>query len=78
MQDMGKIRLKGIEGINISKDVIIQTEKGIARGVIVGGHELPHVMSVNIRYGICMKPIITVAFMANSVTIEELGDGKKE
>ena len=75
---MSKIRLKGIDGVSISKDVKIQTENGIARGVIVGGYELPHVMSVNIRYGICMKPIITVAFMANSVTIEEIGEGKQE
>ena len=75
---MSKIRLKGIDGVSISKDVTIPTENGIARGVIVGGYELPHVMSVNIRYGICMKPIITVAFMANSVTIEETGDGKQE
>ena len=73
---MSKIRLKGIDGVFISKDVTIQTENGIARGVIVGGYELPHVMSVNIRYGICMKPIITVAFMANSVTIEEMGGGE--
>ena len=75
---MSKIRLKGIDGVSISKDVTIQTENGIARGVIVGGYELPHVISVNIRYGICMKPIITVAFMANSVTIEEIGEGKQE
>ena len=74
---MSKIRLKGIDGVSISKDVTIHTENGIARGVIVGGYELPHVMSVNIRYGICIKPIVTVAFMANSVTIEEMGDGEK-
>lgn len=75
---MSKIRLKGIDGISISKDVTIQTENGIARGVIVCGYELPHVMSVNIRYGICMKPIITVAFMANSITIEEMGRGARK
>ena len=73
---MSKIRLKGIDGVSISKDVTIQTENGIARGVIVGGYELPHVMNVNIRYGVCMKPIITVAFMANTVTIEEMEDGE--
>ena len=72
---MSKMRIKGIDGIAISEEVTIQTENGIARHVIVGGHELPHVMSVNIRYGICMYPIVTVAFMANSVTIEE---GAKE
>lgn len=73
---MYKIKLKGVDGITISKDVIIPTENGIARGVVVGGHELPHVMSVNIRYGVCMYPIVTVAFMANSVTIEERKDKK--
>lgn len=74
---MSKIRLKGIDGVSISKDVTIQTENGIARGVIVGGYEFPYVMSLNIRYGICMKPIVTVAFMANSVTMEEIGEGRK-
>ena len=74
---MSKIRLKGVEGVSISKDVTIHTENGIARGVIVGGYELPHVMSVNIRYGICMYPIVTVAFMARNVTIEEIGEGKQ-
>ena len=68
---MSKMRIKGIDGIAISEDVTIKTENGIARHVVVGGHELPHVMSVNTRYGICMYPIVTVAFMANSVTIEE-------
>ena len=74
---MGKIKLKGIEGINVSKDVMIPTEKGIARGVIVNGHEIPHVLSVNVRYGVCMYPIVTVAFMAQSVTIEEKEGGKE-
>lgn len=64
----------GVCGERHEQSEMIRTndsENGIARRVFAGGHELPHVMSVNIRYGICMYPIVTVAFMANSVTIEE-------
>ena len=68
---MSKIRLKGVDFPEVGHEVEILTENGIARGVKVNGQEIPHAMSVNIRYGVAMYPIVTVAFMAKGVTIEE-------
>ena len=70
---MSKIRLKGVSVPAIGHEVEILTENGIAREVIVNGNKIPHAMSVNIRYGVYMYPIVTVAFMAKGVTIEERG-----
>lgn len=70
---MSKIRLKGIDSPDVGKEVEILTENGIARGIKVNGNEIKHVMSINVRYGIAMYPIVTVGFMARGVTIEERG-----
>ena len=70
---MSKIRLKGVEFPKVGHEVEILTENGIARAVKVNGQEIPHAMSVNVRYGVAMYPIVTVAFMAQGVTIEERG-----
>ena len=72
---MSKIQIKGVRAGATMPNVEVQTEGGIARNVIIDGKELRGVTSLNIRYGICVHPLVTVAFIAQDVTIEEKKGG---
>lgn len=69
---MSKIKIKGLPFPAVRQNVEIRTYKnGMAKRVFVDGKEIMGAMSVNIRYGVAVLPIVTVGFMADNVTITE-------
>lgn len=75
---MSKAVFPGVKGGCGTVDkVAIMTESGKARLVFVGGKELHGVQRVNINYGVNTKPIVTVCFIADEVSLERIGENER-
>ena len=66
---MSRITLPGVS-CGRMETVEILTEGGVARRVVVGGHDLCGVTNVNVCYGVNEPPKVTVTFTAKNIVIE--------